>query len=364
MSSKHDGEVRILDSQVPTQPSTLQTAVRVSVIIPAYNAAQTIRGCLEAVQMQTYPRESYEILVVDDGSTDETPRLAETFLYIRVLHSVHRGPAAARNLGARTATGDFILFTDADCEPASNWIEAMLAPLTNSGEDIIGAKGVYRTRQRQLVARFVQLECEEKYAQMSQVRYIDFVDTFSAAYSRHIFLANNGFDESFPMPSGEDIEFSFRLAEQGYKMSFAQDAVVYHHHVENIFAYTLRKFRIGYWRLYVHRFFPKKIWHDSYTPVTLKLQIALILLLVPVSMIAILLPIALLFVLFLLIVFILSGVPLTLYVASRDPMIILIAPIMIFLRALALGAGLWFALCNVIWHNFALRGEVVKGKSN
>jgi glycosyltransferase involved in cell wall biosynthesis len=132
----------------------------ISIIVPTYQAADVIRRCVSALSDQSVARERYEILVVDDGSTDGTVAAARDAGADRVLTLSHGGPAVARNAGVEAAAGDLVLFTDADCVPASDWVEHMIAPFADA--EVQGVKGVYRTRQRSLVARFVQLEYEDK----------------------------------------------------------------------------------------------------------------------------------------------------------------------------------------------------------
>ncbi len=341
--------------------------MRVSVIVPAFNAASTLERCLTALAAQTSPRcaaksrgkeelgttadsshdvaPDYEIIVVDDGSTDATAEIAARFPTVRLIRAEHRGAAAARNCGARAARGDLLLFTDADCEPTAQWIETLCAALADP--HVAGAKGTYRTRQREWVARFVQLEYEEKYARMRRAATIDFIDTYSAAYRRDVFLANNGFDESFPTASVEDQEFSFRLAEQGHAMVFAPDAVVYHRHAATLAAYARRKFRIGYWKVLVHRRHPGKMLRDTHTPPTLRIQMGLFLVIVVVTLVALFAPVAWWLVGALVAAFALSAVPLIVFIARRDASVALVAPLLILLRAAALGAG-WLA-GSMLW---------------
>ena len=245
-------------------------ALAVSVIIPVYNGRQTLPACLEALQRQTHP--PTEVIVVDDGSTDDTAAIAAQF-GVMVLAQAKAGPAAARNRGAQAATGDILLFTDADCVPATDWVERMLAPFANP--TVVGAKGEYHTRQRELVARFVQQEYQDRYDRMAARSQIDFVDTYSAAYRRYVFLAAGGFDRTFPTASVEDQEFSFRLAEQGYRLVYVPGAVVYHRHDRTVGDYVRRKYRIGFWKALVTRRYPAKLVHDSHTPQTLKAQMGL-----------------------------------------------------------------------------------------
>jgi glycosyltransferase involved in cell wall biosynthesis len=311
---------------------------KVSIIIPAHNAEKTIKICLEALQNQTVSRDSYEIIVVDDGSTDNTWDQVSTFKDVRLLKQQKAGPSAARNLGVNHALGEILLFTDDDCQPVDDWIERMTAPFQEG--EIVGVKGTYLTRQRELVAHFVQLEFEDKYDRMAQDEYIDFIDTYSAGYRKDVLLANNGFDTTFPVASTEDQELSFRLARQGYKMVFEPDAKVYHLcHPRNIREYWGKKFNIGYWKVVVHKHHPNKLLRDSHTPQILKLQILLIgiaglLLLIgflwwPIWWLSGLMGLF----------FLLTTFPFVMKAWSKDPPAAVISPALLFIRALALGMG-------------------------
>jgi lipopolysaccharide/colanic/teichoic acid biosynthesis glycosyltransferase/glycosyltransferase involved in cell wall biosynthesis len=316
----------------------MTTQPHVSVVVPAYNAAGTIDLCLDALADQTFPREDYEIIVVDDGSTDDTRARVGAHAGVQLVTQDHAGPAAARNLGAQRAMGDILLFTDADCAPARDWIERMCAAFDDKGT--VGVKGAYVTRQQEIVARFAQLEYEAKYDRMAQHRFIDFIDTYAAGYRRDVFLANGGFDPIFPHASVEDQEFSFRLARQGLKMVFIQDALVYHlSHPGSVLTYWRRKFRIGYWKVLVTRRYPDKSWHDSHTPQSLKVQILLIGLQIFFLLSALLWqPMMWGFVVAMLLC-LLTMVPFLIEAVGKDPPVAIVAPGLLLLRALALGAG-------------------------
>ena len=335
-----------------------QVETRVSIIVPAYNASSTIERCLAAlVAQQSAP--SFEIIVIDDGSQDATPEIVAQFPQVRLIRSSHRGAAAARNYGAREAHGEILLFTDADCEPAPSWVREMLSPFDD--HSVFGVKGVYRTRQRERIARFVQLEYAEKYARMAKEREIDFIDTYSAGYRRDIFLNNGGFDETFPTASVEDQEFSFRLAKQGHRLVFAPNAVVYHQHVTTLRAYAARKFRIGFYKVYVHLQHPDKLWHDSHTPATLKLQVALLFGMIASFLAAMFCPTSLLLTIACLFVFITSAMPLISFITQHDTQVVSIAPMMIGVRAASLGLGLMAGVWHEFWRSARLKrwGDVV-----
>lgn len=237
----------------------------ISIVIPAFNAEQTIGKCLDGLLAQK--KSDTEIIVVDDGSRDATRDIAQA-QGVRVLTQQNRGAAAARNLGAENARGDIVLFIDGDCEPEANWIQAMTAPLGDP--EIVGAGGMKRTHQRSLIPRFIQLEFDYRYDRERELTHIDFIDSGTAAYRREIFLKCGGFDTT--LSDAEDTDLSYRLSEQGYRMAFADGAIVYHAHPESPIEYFRRKFVYGYWRSQVYARHPKKIASDSRTPQTQKIQ--------------------------------------------------------------------------------------------
>jgi cellulose synthase/poly-beta-1,6-N-acetylglucosamine synthase-like glycosyltransferase len=319
-------------------PTDLQR-LPASVIIPAFNAADTLEACLEALHTQTADAGSYEIIVVDDGSTDGTAEIA-TRQRATVLRQDHAGAAAARNMGAARARGEILLFTDADCEPLPDWIEQMLAPFADP--EVSGAKGIYRTRQPSPVARFAQAEYEEKYDRLAHEGQIDFVDTYAAAYRRHVFLAHGGFDPEFLID--EDQEFSFRLASAGHKLVFVPRAAVYHRHQATVWGYVRRKVQIGYWKVRVHTRHPAKAVRDSYTPWTQKAQLFL-LPLAGAAFVAAALGLVSGWVPGVLILLGLVSIgPLALKSARQGWTVLLLAPLLVLLRALALGVGMGLGL--------------------
>lgn len=316
-----------------------------SVVVPAYNAADVLPACLGALGRQTVSRDRYEIIVINDGSADDTEEVAARSGADAVVTVPHRGPAAARNAGVEVARGQIILFTDADCEPASDWIEQMVVFFRDP--TVMGAKGVYRTRQRARVARFVQLEYEDKYDRMRGSERIDFVDTYSAAYRRSVFEQSGGFDPGFPRASGEDIEFSYRLSRQGLRLIFAPDAVVFHRHADTVWGYLRRKYYVGFWRVRMYRLHPGKAVADSHTPQTLKLQLGLVALFLGSLLLLALRPGFWAVSAALLVGFLVSTIPFVVKALRHDAPIALISPGLLLLRACALGLG--FAI-GILWH--------------
>lgn len=317
----------------------------ISVVVPAYNAANTLDECLQALLQQTAPRDGYEIIVVDDGSLDGTCDVAMRYAEqgVRLIRQPNQGAAGARNAGVEAAQGSLILFTDADCAPRAQWVEIMAAAFDDP--EVVGVKGAYWTRQRSLVARFVQEEYEDRYDRMLGQERINFVDTASAAYRRDVYLQNGGFDLSVRYV--EDQEFSFRLAEKGYKLIYEPAGRVYHYHDRDVLEYWDRKFKIGVWKARIMQRHPERLASDSHTPPVLKLQLLLMMLAGPLLLAGLVLwqlgaswwqwPLG--GGLAVCLAFLASSLPFALKVLRRAPGVILIAPLMLIVRAMALGSG-------------------------
>jgi GT2 family glycosyltransferase len=323
---------------------------RFSVIVPAYNSEGTIEQCLGALAGQSLQKDEYEVIVVDDGSTDGTADIIKRFP-VRYIYQPNAGPAAARNRGAREAQGEIILFTDSDCVPESTWVEEMARPFEDAG--VSAVKGAYRTSQKSLTARFAQVEFEERFEMLKRAESIDMVDTYSAAFRRDVFRGAEGFDESFHVANNEDTDLSYRLSSAGHRMVFNPDAIVYHlKHPDTLWKYARQKFWRGYWRMVVYKRFPKKMMKDTYTPKSLKVQaLAMLgtlgfLLLLPVSRLSAI-PALLFFG-----AFMATTVPFTAFATERDPVVALLSPFYLALRGLSIGLGVvYYSIKQAIGKN-------------
>ena len=316
----------------------------VSIIIPTFNGGARIAACLDAVRAQTSERD-VEILVVNDGSTDNTEEVVRAYPGIRLISQSNGGPAAARNRGALEARGEIIVFTDDDCVPTPGWLTAMTDPFKDP--DVVGVKGVYRTHQRRLVARFVQVEYEDKYRLMSHLPKIDFIDTYSAAFRRDRFLEVNGFDTSFPVACAEDVDLSYRMSARGWTMKFVPTAVVYHTHPDTLWCYLKKKYKFAFWRILAIRNNPNKAIRDSHTPQVMKLQLlfapALLLAIAADLLIHPKIPATLLAC----IGFVVSTLPFAWRAIAKDPVVGLLSPGLLAARACAQGSGVTAGLIHV-----------------
>jgi glycosyltransferase involved in cell wall biosynthesis len=321
---------------VPEMGGMMIEAKSATIIIPTFNGASRIGNCLDALMKQVAGRD-IEILVIDDGSTDNTGEVVERYPAVRLITQANAGPAAARNRGAREAKGKILLFTDDDCVPLPGWLDAMLAPF--SDPDVVGAKGIYRTRQRRLAARFVQIEYEDKYHLMASLPSIDFIDTYSAAFVRERFLEMNGYDTSFPVACAEDVELSYRMSARGWKMKFVPAAIVYHTHPDTFSNYLKKKYKFAFWRVLAVRKNPSKGVKDSHTPQIMKLQ----LLFAPALLLALIFDLATRPAVsasgLVLAAFLLSTLPFALRAIRKDPVVGILSPALLAARACAQLAG-------------------------
>ncbi|RXH58446.1 Glycosyl transferase, family 2 [Granulicella sibirica] len=322
----------------------MMEAKSASIIIPTFNGASRIGNCLTALLDQTAGRD-IEILVIDDGSKDETGDVVRRYPTVRLISRANAGPAAARNLGAFEARGEILLFTDDDCIPMTGWLDAMLTPFES--REVVGVKGTYCTRQRELAARFVQVEYEDKYRLMADLPSIDFVDTYSAGFRRENFLEMNGYDTSFPVACAEDVELSYRMSARGWKMVFAPKAVVCHTHPDSFSRYLKKKYKFAFWRVLAVRKNPSKGVKDSHTPQVMKLQLLFAPALVTAAVFDLIVRPAVPATAIVLGAFVLSTLPFAARAFAKDPLIGMLSPAILAARACAqlfgVVAGVMFA---------------------
>jgi GT2 family glycosyltransferase len=233
-----------------TQPSF-------SIVIPTYARPERLANCLRAISTQAYSSDKYEVIVVDDGSPipprDLIDRLPQG-IKIRLLIQTHAGPAQARNLGAREASGDFIAFTDDDCMPAQDWLQELAICFAASPASAIGGHTV-NGLTRNSFSTASQLLIDYLYAYHNTVPCrAAFFATNNLAVPARLFNEVGGFDTGFPLAGGEDREFCDRWRYRGYRMEFAPKAVVCHMH-----RMTLRTF----WRQHFNYGRGANLFHDA-----------------------------------------------------------------------------------------------------
>jgi glycosyltransferase involved in cell wall biosynthesis len=197
----------------------------ISVVIPVYNGGEAFARCLACVALLDPPPR--EVIVVDDGSSDQSVSLAKAHGAI-VLHTGRQqGPSVARNLGARSAQGDVLLFVDADCEIQADAIRRV-SDLFGANESVDALIGSYDDEPSapNLLSQYKNL-LHHYVHQSAGTKGFTFWGA-CGAIRRQIFEQSGGFDEGYARPCIEDIELGYRLVEQGRQIRICHDLKVRH----------------------------------------------------------------------------------------------------------------------------------------
>jgi len=233
-------------------------APKVSVVIAARDAEATLPALLAACAAQDHPG-PLEVVVVDDGSTDDTARVARE-AGVRVVQQENRGPAAARNRGWREARAPVVLFTDSDCVPRSDWARRLAGGLDDDHAVSCGSYGI--ANPGNLLAETVHAEILWRHSRLPDD--VEFAGSYNLGVRREALEAVGGFDEAYPVPSGEDNDLSYRLRDAGHRIRFVRDAVVAHHHPVSLRRYLREQARHGAWRMVLYARHPGRARGDGY----------------------------------------------------------------------------------------------------
>lgn len=200
----------------------------VTVIVPVYNGAETVRGCIESLLSQEYPADRFQIIVVDNDSDDDTARIVQQYP-VTLLHERDRQSSyAARNRGLQHATGEIVAFTDADCLPERDWVSYLAAAF--AAPEVAGAGGhIQDAAPGNDVERFVaEVQPLRNFQRLGEGHHLSLV-TANAAYRRTTLEAVDGFDER--MQTGGDLDLSWRVQQQGLgEIVYVPQAIVQHRH--------------------------------------------------------------------------------------------------------------------------------------
>lgn len=194
----------------------------ISVVIPVRNGARTIAACLDAVLASSYER--FEVIVVDDGSTDATAEIASRFPCRLVRHAGSSGASAARNAGGREASGEILFFIDADCMVLPDTLRMVDRAMTGARSVIVGGSYTPLPFDPGFFNEFQSIFINHSELRS---RVPDYVASHAMAIWRAGFLASGGFPEAF-MPILEDVEFSHRLRRSGWTLRMDPSILVRH----------------------------------------------------------------------------------------------------------------------------------------
>lgn len=215
----------------------------ISIIIPSYNSEKTIAAVLQALYNQKYKGE-YEIILVD-SSDDRTPQIVRQEFPQVIFHHFEKktDPGTARNLGVQKSSGDPILFIDSDCRAAPDWIERIVESHKNHPYAAIGGAVLNGNEASSEVAWAGYIAEFREYLPWQKKGLVAHIPTCNISYKRAAFLSIAPFNPHY-YPQ-EDLEFNYRLQQQGMQIYFDPQVRIYHHHRETLKSFFKHQKNVG-----------------------------------------------------------------------------------------------------------------------
>ncbi len=242
-------EVRRRFAQAPYFPHAHSPMV--SVVVASYNGERTLDLCLRSLQNLNYPH--YEVILVDDGSTDRTKEIAKLYPYVRhIPHLVNKGLSVARNTGIQAAHGQIIAFTDSDCRADEDWLYYLVGDLLNSKFAGIGGHNLLPPDDSWIAASVMASPGGPAHVMLTD-RIAEHIPGCNMAFYKWALEDIGGFDPLF-RKAGDDVDVCWRLQQQGYEIGFSPGGFVWHYRRSTVADYL--KQQRGYGEaeaLLVHR---------------------------------------------------------------------------------------------------------------
>jgi len=217
-----------------TQRVRLPAYPRVSVIVCSYNGGKTLDRCLESLRTLDYP--DYEVILVDDGSTDDTPEIVERHPWIRNIRQTNHGLSVARNVGAAAATGSVIAYTDSDCMADPDWLYYLVGTLLSGDYAGVGGPNISPPAESWVQACVAAAPGGPSHVLLSDIE-AEHIPGCNMAFHKWAFDSIGGFDSEY-RKAGDDVDFCWRLQQNAQVIAFSPSAIVWHYR-----RFTLTAFR-------------------------------------------------------------------------------------------------------------------------
>ncbi len=212
---------------------------RISVVVCSYNGSRTIRDCLEGLQKLEYP--NFEVIIVDDGSTDGTAAIARQYGF-RLISTENRGLSNARNTGMEMATGEIIAYIDDDAYPDPHWLDYLAATFLSTAHAGVGGPNIAPPGNGDIADCVANAPGGPVHVLLSDDE-AEHIPGCNMAFRKACLKAIGGFDPQYRV-AGDDVDVCWRLRERGWTLGFSPAAMVWHHRRNSIRAYW--KQQIGY----------------------------------------------------------------------------------------------------------------------
>jgi glycosyltransferase involved in cell wall biosynthesis len=210
-------------SEAPHFP--LPACPMVSVVVASYNGARTLAACLDSLENLNYP--AYEVILVDDGSTDNTPEIAALHPSVRYLRHENLGLSAARNTGIAAATGEIVAFTDSDCRPDEDWLYFLVSDLLKGRYCGIGGHNFLPPEDSPTAAAVLVSPGGPAHVMLTD-RLAEHIPGCNMAFYKWALVEIDGFDPLF-RKAGDDVDVCWRLQQRGYRIGFSAGGFVWHY---------------------------------------------------------------------------------------------------------------------------------------
>jgi len=214
-------------------PPVLPRTPRVSVVVCTYNAERTLAPCLESLAKLNYP--DYEVIVVNDGSTDGSLAIAERYGYCRIISQPNKGLSVARNVGAEAATGEIVAYTDSDCVADPDWLSYLIAKMEAADLSACGGPN-FPPPEESLVPAAVAVSPGGPTHVLLADDIAEHIAGCNMAFRREALLRLGGFDPIY-RAAGDDVDICWRFQDAGYTIGFSPAAVVWHFRRNTVKAY-------------------------------------------------------------------------------------------------------------------------------
>jgi O-antigen biosynthesis protein len=213
---------------------------KVSVVVATYNGSRTIQSCLDSLQRLNYP--DYEVIVVDDGSTDRTPEVVKRFPQVQYLRQTNQGLSAARNAGIRAARGEIVTFTDDDCRTDEDWLYYLTGDLLQNDFAGIGGHNFLPPEDSPIAAAVVVSPGGPAHVMLTD-REAEHIPGCNMAFYKWA-LEEIGMFNPIYRKAGDDVDLCWRLQERHLKIGFSHAGFVWHYRRSTVKAYL--KQQAGY----------------------------------------------------------------------------------------------------------------------
>ena len=221
-------------------PPPLEHPPRISVVICAYNAERTMDACLASLRTLRYP--NYEVIVVNDGSTDRTLEIAQRYPEVRILSQENKGLSVARNVGIENATGEIVAFTDSDCVVDPDWLTYLAYKFVHSGFVAVGGPNLPPPEEARVPACVAAAPGGPTHVLIDD-EVAEHIPGCNMAFLKSALDEIGGFDPIY-RAAGDDVDLCWRLQNHGHPIGFSPAAMVWHFRRNTIKAYL--KQQMGY----------------------------------------------------------------------------------------------------------------------